>query len=122
MYSYRESNIIIGGFDMNVLGKRIKQLRESERLNQLELAKKLNISNTTLSQYETGQRIPSDDIKIKIARMFKVSLDYLLGVSDVRNYNDIETIAAHKEGEEFTEDELKDIEDFKNYVRSKRNK
>lgn len=78
---------------MNILGKRIKLLREEERLNQLELAKKLNISNSTLSQYETGQRIPSDDIKIKIAKIFNVTLDYLLGVSDIKN-NDITTIAA----------------------------
>lgn len=106
---------------MNILGKRIKLLREEERLNQLELAKKLNISNSTLSQYETGQRIPSDDIKIKIAKIFNVTLDYLLGVSDIKN-NDVTTIAAHIDSEEFTEDELKDIEDFKEYVRSRKKK
>lgn len=107
---------------MSILGKRIKSLREDRRLNQVELSKMLNISNTTLSQYETGQRVPSDEVKIKISKIFDVSLDYLLGVTDVKNNEDIKTIAAHKEGETFSEDELKDIEEFKKFVKSRRKK
>lgn len=61
------------------LGQKIKGLREKSGLSQIELAKHLNVSNTTLSQYESGVRTPSDDIKIKIATHFQVSLDYLLG-------------------------------------------
>ncbi|OLS02919.1 helix-turn-helix domain-containing protein [Tissierella creatinophila] len=106
---------------MNILGKRIKQLREENHLNQIELAKTLNISNTTLSQYETGQRVPSDDVKIKICKIFNVTLDYLLGVSETRNY-ETETIAAHHDGEEFTNEELEEIEAFKEFVKSRRNK
>ena len=70
---------------MNILGKRIKSLRKGSHLNQIEFANILNISNSTLSQYETGQRVPSDDIKIKIAEYFQVSTDYLLGVSNNKN-------------------------------------
>lgn len=66
----------------NVLGQRIKALREERGLTQKDLAKTLNIANTTLSQYESGQRIPSDEVKIKIAEYFRVTLDYLFGVSD----------------------------------------
>ena len=68
----------------NILGARIRNLRENNGLTQLELSKQLNVSNTTLSQYESGQRIPSDDIKIKIAEFFKVSVDYLLGQADTK--------------------------------------
>lgn len=70
---------------MSILGKRIKKLREEAGLSQIELSKMLNISNTTLSQYETGQRIPSDDIKIKIAEFFNTTVDYLLGRTDQRD-------------------------------------
>ncbi|GFN36982.1 helix-turn-helix domain-containing protein [Tepidimicrobium xylanilyticum] len=70
---------------MSILGKRIKKLREEAGLSQIELSKVLNISNTTLSQYETGQRIPSDDIKIKIAEFFNTTVDYLLGRTDQRD-------------------------------------
>ena len=69
----------------NILGLRIRKLRKEKGLSQLELAGHLNISNTTLSQYESGKRIPGDEIKIKIAGFFNVSIDYLLGCSDVRS-------------------------------------
>lgn len=61
------------------LGNKIKYLREKNNLSQKELAKILNIANSTLSQYESDARVPSDDIKILIADYFNVSLDYLLG-------------------------------------------
>lgn len=61
------------------LGNKIKNLREKNNLSQKELAKILNIANSTLSQYESDVRVPSDDIKILIADYFNVSLDYLLG-------------------------------------------
>ncbi len=73
------------------LPARIKQLREERGLTQIELAKILKISNTTLSQYETGARVPSDDIKTALADYFGVSLDFLFGRA---NYNqpDVENI------------------------------
>ena len=66
----------------NILGIRIRTLRERAGIKQTELSKHLNISNTTLSQYETGQRVPSDEIKIKIANRFNVTVGYLLGTED----------------------------------------
>ena len=62
-----------------IIGDRIRQLREEAGLTQKEMADRLHISNTTLSQYELGSRVPCDDIKLKIAAMFHVSTDYLLG-------------------------------------------
>lgn len=85
---------------MNILGQRIKKLREDAGLNQIELAKQLNISNTTLSQYETGQRIPSDDIKIKIAEFFNTSIDYLLGRTNQRHPDNLELPAVFDTPEE----------------------
>lgn len=84
----------------NILGKRIKELREEKELSQLEYAKLLNISNSTLSQYEAGNRVPSDDIKKKIADLSNTTVDFLLGNSDIRNpYEDKE---EHIFPEEFT--------------------
>ena len=68
----------------NILGNRIKTLREEARLSQIDLAKVLHIGNTTISQYESGVRVPSDSIKIAIAQYFGVSLDYLMGETDER--------------------------------------
>ena len=67
----------------NVFGNRIAHLRRNNSLSQIEFAKLLNISNTTLSQYESGKRIPSDNIKIQIADYFNVSLDYLFGRTNI---------------------------------------
>ena len=61
------------------IGARIRYLRENAELTQLALAKILKVRNSTLSQYEKGIRIPSDDVKIAIADYFDVSIDYLLG-------------------------------------------
>jgi len=67
------------------LSSRIRQLREERGLTQLELSKALRISNTTLSQYETGARVPSDDIKAALADHFGVSLDFLYGRTNQRS-------------------------------------
>lgn len=70
----------------NILGKRIELERTRLGLNQIELAKKLNLSSSSsISQYEKGDRIPSDDIKLKMAEIFNCTLDYLLGKTDIRN-------------------------------------
>ena len=63
---------------------RIKELREQERLNQEGLALKLNVSQSTVSAYEVGERVPDLKTLIAIARLFNVSLDYLAGLSDVK--------------------------------------
>lgn len=70
----------------NILGKRIELERTRLGLNQIELAKKLNLSSSaSISQYESGDRIPSDDIKLKLCELFDCSLDYLVGKSNIRN-------------------------------------
>ena len=70
------------------LGARIKNLREENGLSQKELAQNLHISPSTLCQYESGDRVPSDNIKAKIADYFHVSIDFLFG-RDGKNYKEI---------------------------------
>lgn len=67
-----------------VIGTRIKFLRMEEGLTQRELAAKMNIGNSTLSQYEQGDRTPSVDMQRNFARHFGVSVDFLLGLTDER--------------------------------------
>lgn len=55
------------------IGMRIRKLRGSE--SQQVLAKKLEISKSALAMYERGERIPRDEVKIRIARYFGVSLE-----------------------------------------------
>ena len=69
----------------NILGARIRELRQSARLSQTQFANVLHVRNSTLSQYESGHRSPNDQIKRCIADYFNVSLDYLLGRTSERN-------------------------------------
>jgi len=61
---------------------RIRNLREYKDLTQEDLAKFLNISQTTYSRYESGALdIPSQSL-IKLAEYYSTSIDYLLGITD----------------------------------------
>ena len=63
--------------------KRLKELRENKHLTQAQLSKFLNISASTIGMYEQGRRFPDEILLKNIAQFFNVSLDYLLGLSDI---------------------------------------
>lgn len=69
------------------IGARMKDLRRNRNISQTELAKHLGVSKSVISSYETGVHFPPYDILIKIANLFDVSTDYLLGVTDYRKIN-----------------------------------
>ena len=58
---------------------KLKEIRRSKGISQLKLAMDLNMSQNTISRYETGEREPGINELIKIADYFNVSIDYLLG-------------------------------------------
>lgn len=66
------------------IGDAIKHLREQQDLTQEELAKKLNLSRSTISMYENNERIPNAYILDNIADALGVSVDYLIGRIDRR--------------------------------------
>ncbi|MDO4562638.1 MAG: helix-turn-helix transcriptional regulator [Clostridia bacterium] len=57
---------------------RLKELRKSRNITQLKLAMDLNMSQNTISRYETGEREAGYAELISIAAYFNVSIDYLL--------------------------------------------
>lgn len=66
-----------------MIGERLLLLRQEADLTQDELAAILKINKHSISSYERGRSEPSDEIKIAIAQYFNVSVDYLLGVTDL---------------------------------------
>ena len=70
-----------------MLGERIKELRESQDLKQDDICKLLNINQSTLSHWELNRRKPDIDQLIRLADIFKVSLDYLTGRMSFTNKN-----------------------------------
>lgn len=68
-----------------IFANRLKIERESKGWTQEQFAELLGVSNGTVSGYERNYREPDFDTLIKIARQLEVSIDYLLGYSDIRN-------------------------------------
>ncbi|HLR34674.1 MAG TPA: helix-turn-helix transcriptional regulator [Tissierellales bacterium] len=82
-------------------GERLKQVRENNNLTREDLANKLNISYSAISKYETNIRFPDQETLSKIADLFNVTTDYLLGRSDIPNpYMKENTSPADKLSEE----------------------
>lgn len=68
-----------------IIGERIKELRTSNELTQLQFSKKVGCTTTTLSAYENNLKQPSLSIIMDISKTFNVSLDWLCGLSDKIN-------------------------------------
>jgi PAS domain S-box-containing protein len=69
---------------MTEFGSRLKSLRKEINLSQAELANKFGYSRSTIANYEQNVRLPSIKILVKMADYFDVSVDYLLGRSNIR--------------------------------------
>lgn len=65
-----------------MLYKRIKELRLSHNLNQVQFANKLSVTKQTVSNWENNNIQPSIDMLIKISNFYGVTTDYLLGRDD----------------------------------------
>lgn len=61
-------------------GKRLKKLRMQAGLTQNQLADRMGITKSVVSYYELHERCPSPEVLIKLASIFHVSTDYLLGI------------------------------------------
>ena len=61
------------------LAERIKELRENKNLSQSDLASEMHISQSSISEYESGNQQPPLAMLIQLADFFNVNIDYLLG-------------------------------------------
>ena len=71
---------------MELFGLRLKTLRLQKDLTQNQLAKKLELTRSSISYYEKNAVYPSIEILIKICQYFDVSADFLLGLSDTKEF------------------------------------
>ena len=60
-------------------GEKLRRLRLEAGLTQAELAEKLSVTKSVVSYYELQTRTPSPDVLIRLAQIFHVTTDYLLG-------------------------------------------
>ncbi len=67
--------------DGNHIGNHIRTLRLARNMTQEDFANRINVAKSTVSAYENGSRLPSYDVLVKIADLFHVTTDNLLGRS-----------------------------------------
>ena len=73
-----------------MIGERLKQLRIKNGLKQQELANMFGLSSGTISFYESEQRKPDIDFIVAVAKYFDVSTDYLLGLTNATDKENID--------------------------------
>jgi transcriptional regulator with XRE-family HTH domain len=93
----------------------LKAARERRNMSQKEVAEGIGVAKSTYSLYESGNREPNVPTIKKIADLLNVSADDLLGIND-----EPQTLAAHFDGDEYTEEELEEIKQFAEFVKNKR--
>lgn len=99
----------------------LRYLRKKFNMSQEDLANKLGYKSfTTIQKWESGVSEPSVSTVKQIAQIFSVSMDAITNDNLSDDDFSVDTIAAHHDDYNWTEEELKEIEDFKKYVLSKR--
>jgi transcriptional regulator with XRE-family HTH domain len=118
-------NKIKGVVQMATFGDRLRSLRIEKELNQEEFGKIFNMPKSRISQYETNKRQADDETKKTFADYFKVSLDYLMGRTNIREpesltldeelqllLNDPDTMVAFKDFKNLSETDKQEIINF----------
>lgn len=110
-----------------MISNRLKNLRQEKDLLQKDIANYLKISTSAYGFYEQGKRTPDPEMMKKLSEFFNVSIDYLLGNTDIRESadeilnNSENTIALHSyyNYDELPDEARKEIENFIEYIKIK---
>lgn len=125
-------------------GTKIKEIRKQKGLTQKQLGDLCGIADSNIRKYENGKQNPKietlqkiadalgcdilDLMEIevepittdKMANLLNISVGSLTNDNEITNKTQPSTLAAHFDGDEFTDEELEEIKNFVNYVKSKR--
>lgn len=101
---------------------RVRQLRKLHNLTLRELAKEVNMSYSNLGSIERGDIMLREDNARCIAKYFNVSIDYLLGIDAPKKTANAHNVklAFIDKIDDLTDEELNDVSNYINFVKSKR--
>ena len=100
-----------------MIGERLAEVRKDHGDHQTSLAKKLHVSAFTVASWEQGKSSPSHELLVEICRLYHVSSDYLLGLTD-----DDPIFGERRRTERFDPEERTQIREFEEYLLYKRKK
>lgn len=108
-----------------MLGDRLKELRLNNGLKQSDLLKKFNLSSARYSQYENDKRVPDYELLIKFADFYNVSIDYLLGRTNVikpENIDENDLLAKLNTADSETKASVEQFLNYLLYEKERKNK
>ena len=73
---------------IEMFSEQLKEIREANKLSQVETAQKLGVTKQSVANWENGNIMPSIDMLVKIAKLFNITTDFLLGL-DCRKFIDV---------------------------------
>lgn len=94
-----------------MIGERLAEIRKDYGDKQTDLAQKLNVAVSTIRSWEQEKSAPSHEMLIRICRLYRVSSDYLLGLSDIDP-----AYVQRQRLENFTKLELTTLRDFEEFL------
>lgn len=94
-----------------MIGERLSEVRKDHGDTQASLAKKLNVSVATVRSWEQEKSSPAHEILVDICKMYHISSDYLLGLSNIDpSYVQRRRLAS------FTEQELEELAAYERFL------
>lgn len=96
---------------MEMIGERLSEVRKDHGDTQSSLAKKLNVSVATVRSWEQEKSSPAHEILVNICKMYRVSSDYLLGLSNVDP-----SYIQRRRLESFTQQELEELAEYERFL------
>lgn len=94
-----------------MIGERLAEIRKDHSDKQTDLAQKLNVTVSTVRSWEQEKSSPSHETLVHICRLYHISSDYLLGLSDIDP-----AYIQHQRLNNFTKRELAELKNYEEYL------
>lgn len=102
-----------------VVAKNLLYYRKKNKITQKELADKLGVKHNAISAWENGVNSIDIDTLFQVCKIFGITVNDMY---DIKTDSKPSTLAAHFDGDDYTEDELDEIKQFAEFVKGKRGK
>ena len=102
-----------------IVSKNLLYYRKKNKITQKQLADKLGVKHNAISAWENGVNSIDIDTLFQVCQIFGITVNDMYNIKEEKNPY---TIAAHKDGVEFTPEELKKIEEYKKLLLAARPK